>query len=57
MEFWDKKEIDERHSDPKNWKWGVFYYNKSDKRVFVPKKIPKYGATVNFANPYSLLCL
>ncbi|MCX6153784.1 MAG: hypothetical protein NT007_06475 [Candidatus Kapabacteria bacterium] len=27
------------HDDTSNWKWGVFYYNKSDPRLFPPKRI------------------
>jgi uncharacterized membrane protein len=25
-------------SDPKYWKWGIFYYNKEDQQLFLPKK-------------------
>lgn len=45
------------HNNPANWKWGMFYYNKEDKRIFPPKRIPYMGWTVNFANPLSLLAL
>ncbi len=41
------------HDDPSNWKLGIFYYNKLDKRVFPPKRIQGFGWTVNFAHPYS----
>jgi uncharacterized membrane protein len=45
----------EEFNDPiinsKNYKWGIFYFNKSDSRVFVPKRYGK-GYTVNFSNPY-----
>ena len=47
----------EWHNNPSNWKWGVFYYNKSDPRLFPPKKITWTGWTVNFANPRSVLAL
>jgi uncharacterized membrane protein len=43
------------NKDP--YKWGIFYFNPQDKRVFVPKKIPWGGITVNFANPLSYLFL
>ncbi len=43
------------HDDPANWKWGLFYYNKLDKRILPPKRIEWMGWTVNFANPYSYL--
>jgi len=45
------------HEDPKNWKLGVFYYNKDDKRIFLPKRMKTLGWTVNFANAYSVLVL
>lgn len=40
--------------DPSKWVWGIFYYNKEDKRIF-PPKISGLGWTINFANPYSVL--
>ena len=43
--------------NPKHWKWGIFYYNKDDKRIFPPKRIKQMGYTVNFANPISILAL
>ena len=43
--------------DPSNWKIGVFYYNKNDKRIFPPKRLAAFGWTVNFANPYSILIM
>ncbi|MEC5166107.1 putative membrane protein [Flavobacterium sp. PL11] len=45
------------HQDPNNWVLGVFYYNKDDKRVFPPKRIPWMGFTINFANPISVAVL
>jgi len=44
-------------NDPSNWKYGIFYYNKNDKRLWVPKRIPEMGITVNFANRYSHLVI
>ena len=41
--------------NPKNWKFGVFYFNKEDKRIFPPKRIDWMGFTLNFANPKSIL--
>lgn len=52
-----KETLDRWHNDPNNWKWGVFYFNKDDKRIFPPKKIKLLGWTVNFANPISILAL
>ncbi|MCX6152712.1 MAG: DUF5808 domain-containing protein [Candidatus Kapabacteria bacterium] len=48
---------DEWHNNPSNWKLGIFYYNKSDPRLFPPKRIWWTGWTVNFANPFSILAL
>lgn len=50
-----KETLDLWHGDPSNWKWGMFYYNKDDKRLFPPKKIKQFGWTINFANPKSIL--
>ena len=41
--------------DPNNWIWGLFYYNKEDKRLMPPKRIAWMGWTVNFANRNSVL--
>lgn len=43
--------------DPKNYKLGVFYFNKEDKRIFPPKRMKAMGWTVNFANPISIAAL
>jgi uncharacterized membrane protein len=43
------------HIDPNNWIWGMFYYNKEDKRLLPPKRIAWMGWTVNFANRNSVL--
>ncbi len=39
--------------NPSNWKWGIFYYNKQDNRLFPPKRYG-FGWTINFANPNSV---
>lgn len=46
-------EEEEFHNNPKNWKLGIFYFNPKDKRMFVFKRIPYMGITINFASPYS----
>ncbi len=51
----NKETLDAWHKDLANWKWGIFYYNKNDKRIFPPKRVAAFGRTVNFANPYSIL--
>jgi len=43
--------------EPSNYKWGMFDYNKNDKRIFVDKPNPSYGTTLNFANPKAYLVL
>lgn len=45
------------HKDPKNWKFGVFYYNPEDKRTFPPKRIKSMGHTINFADTKSVVGL
>ncbi len=44
-------------SDDYHWKWGIFYYNPDDKRLFPPKRNQWMGWTVNFANWKSVLAL
>lgn len=39
------------YNDADNWVWGMFYYNREDKRLWVPRKIKEFGWTTNFANP------
>jgi uncharacterized membrane protein len=40
--------------DPSKYKWGIFYYNKEDKRIFPPRSSYGIGWT---ANPLSILAL
>jgi uncharacterized membrane protein len=37
-----------------NWK-GIFYFNRKDPRLIVPKLYPSLGWTLNFASPYTYL--
>jgi len=37
-----------------HWKLGVFYFNPDDARLFVPKRQPGFGWTLNHANPWSI---
>jgi uncharacterized membrane protein len=46
----------EKVNDDQHWKGGMFYYNKSDSSIFVPKRFGG-GFTLNFANPISILCI
>lgn len=50
-----KETLEKWTKDPKNWIWGIFYYNKEDQRLLPPKKIAWMGNTINFANPKSVL--
>ena len=36
------------------WKLGVFYFNPTDKRLFLPKR-SGLGITINFAHPAGIL--
>jgi uncharacterized membrane protein len=44
------------HSDPANWKLGIFYFCRSDRRIIVPKRIKGLGWTVNLARPMAVPC-
>jgi len=39
------------------YKWGLFYSNPKDSRIFVPKSNPWMGWTLNFANPYAYIVI
>lgn len=43
--------------NPENYKLGIFYYNKSDSRILVPKMISKTGWTLNFARPETYIII
>ena len=51
------EENENMHQDPNNWKLGIFYFNPKDKRILVLKRLPGFGFTFNFANPYSILVI
>jgi len=38
-----------------NYKLGIFYFNRKDKRTFVPKRYRLLGWTINFGRPYVYL--
>ena len=50
-----KETLEKWSKDPKNWVWGMFYYNKEDQRLILPKRIAWMGLTINFANYKSVL--
>lgn len=43
-------QYDQWHQDPRNWKLGIFYFNKLDPRIMPPKRIKFLGWTLNFAH-------
>jgi uncharacterized membrane protein len=45
------------NTNPENYKWGIFYFNRSDQRVIVPKVNKRMGWTFNFARPESYIIL
>ena len=47
--------LNEPSSDPANYKYGLFYYNKKDYRLVVPKINKMLGWTFNFARPGTYL--
>ncbi len=47
--------MEEFDKDPSNWIFGIFYFNKKDKRIFPPKRLSLLGWTINFANPFSIM--
>ena len=50
------KELKEKwRKDPDNWKFGLFYFNRQDKRILPPKRNKYLGWTINFANPKSYI--
>jgi uncharacterized membrane protein len=43
--------------NPEHYKWGLFYFNPNDTRIFVPKRAQWMGWTLNFANLWSYVIL
>jgi uncharacterized membrane protein len=33
------------------WRFGVFYYDRDNERLMVPKRLPSLGWTINFGHP------
>jgi len=50
-------ENDRMIDDPANYKWGIFYFNRKDSRVAVPKRSKMTGWMLNFGNIYSYLLI
>ena len=36
-------------NEEQHWKYGLFYHNSEDPRLFLPKRNPAFGWTLNFA--------
>jgi uncharacterized membrane protein len=43
--------------DHNNYKFGLFYFNRADRRAIVPKRIRPFGFTINFGRPEAPLVL
>jgi uncharacterized membrane protein len=52
----DQAILDSMSKDPSNWK-GIFYFNRKDPRLTVPKIYPLMGWTFNFASPYPYITI
>ena len=50
-------ENDRMIEDPANYRWGIFYFNRNDRRIIVPKHLKMMGWTLNFANLYTYVIL
>jgi uncharacterized membrane protein len=51
------KEIENTMNKNPNNRKGIFYFNRKDYRLIVPKNNPYLGWTLNFASPYTYLFL
>lgn len=51
----DQFENDRMIQDPTNYKGGIFYFNRKDRRILVPKRLKMMGWTLNFANIYTYI--
>ncbi len=49
----DQFENDRMIDDRMNYKWGIFYFNRKDSRIVVPKRVRGMGWTLNFGNIYA----
>ena len=38
-----------------NYVWRIFYYNKKDPRLYLPKSDPTMGTTMNFAKTHAVV--
>ena len=47
-------EFEDPVGNSKNYKWGFFYSNPADPRIFVPKRYG-FGYSLNFSKPYVVI--
>ncbi len=47
------EDFDPMVDNPENYRLGIFYFNRKDKREIVSKRNRLLGWTVNFARPYA----
>ncbi len=40
--------------NPANWWRGLIYHSQRDNRIWVPKRIPSFGETINLGRPLGL---
>ena len=52
----EKEFLDSARKNPGNWK-GVFYNNRNDYRIIVPKQNALMGWTLNFSSPFAYIAL
>ena len=52
----DQAILETMSKNPGNWK-GVFYFNRNDPRLMVPKLNSSLGWTFNFASPYPYITI
>ncbi len=53
----DEFELDKMRNDPTNYIGGVFYFNKKDYRIILPKRSKMFGWIFNFAKVQTYLVL
>lgn len=53
----DEFENDRMIQDPANYKAGIFYFNRNDSRIVVPKRNKMMGWTLNFAKVYTYVII
>ena len=52
----DKEILDSTSKNPGNWK-SIFYFNRNDYRLIVPKQNPMLGWTLNFSSPFTYITI